>query len=94
VNAQTKAADVLAVMEEAARSLWVEGEPVNPHAAGLIRVRIAVAELIEADKEYDAARADFDRCALYRPEWRRICLRLDNAVALRRAALARVGGAQ
>ncbi|WP_155616049.1 hypothetical protein [Xanthomonas translucens] len=53
----------------------------------------ALNELIEADKEYDAARAEFDRCALYRQEWRRICLRLDNAVARRRTALARVCGA-
>ncbi|MFL9582405.1 hypothetical protein [Stenotrophomonas sp. AB1(2024)] len=42
------AVDVLAVMDAAARGLWVEGEPVNPYAADLISARAAVAELIEA----------------------------------------------
>lgn len=40
--------DVLAVMDAAARSLWIEGQPVNPHAADLISARAAVAKLIEA----------------------------------------------
>lgn len=42
--------DVLAILDAAARALWVEGQPVNPHAADLIRARAAVAELIAAIK--------------------------------------------
>ncbi|MGH8037167.1 MAG: hypothetical protein ACREPD_05450 [Stenotrophomonas sp.] len=73
--------DVLAVIEAAARSLWIEGQPVNAHAADLISARAAVAELIGADEEYDAARLSGN------------CIRLGEAVTRRRAALARVKGA-
>ena len=40
--------DVLAVMERAARELWVTGEPVNPVAVDLISARAAISDLIEA----------------------------------------------
>lgn len=61
--------DVLTVLESAARSLWVEGEPVNPHAAELIAARAAVAELIEATTALRARlclHGDWeDRCFYY-----------------------------
>ena len=48
---------VLAVMDAAARSLWIEGQPVNAHAADLISARDAVAEMIEAAEAYAEAEA-------------------------------------
>lgn len=93
----TLAVDVLAVIEAAARSLWVEGEPVNPHAAGLISARAAVAELIEADEELIAAEmgvACYEAMTRYSSRnYRTACyVREREATARRRAALARVKG--
>ncbi|TGW16876.1 hypothetical protein E4417_16760 [Stenotrophomonas maltophilia] len=80
--------DVLAVIETAARRLWVGGQRLNPQAADLIRARAAVAELIAADEEYNRAReawlgspANHDEFQATRDAWKR---RLD--------ALARVKG--
>lgn len=50
MSTETQKVDVLAIMEKAARELWVHGEPVNPVAADMLVARAAVAELIEAAK--------------------------------------------
>lgn len=54
---------VLPVLDAAARSLWVEGEPVNPHAVDLISARAAVAEVFAAAHASLAARDLADQMA-------------------------------
>ena len=67
--------------------------------ADLKKARAAVAELIEADHEYEAARRDWDHVTAHDPEetsdetWRQVADRYEAAVMRRAAALARVGGA-
>lgn len=51
--------------------------------------RAAVAELIEADREYDKARAALDRIGVQTPA---MWARLEGAIARRAAAIASVGG--
>lgn len=97
----TAPVDVLAVMDAIAN-----GVHPTRHATeyvALTNARAAVAELIEADKEYDEARADFD--SAFRPATHtntgrapkhsdpRV-VRYHVAVMRRAAALARVGGAR
>lgn len=59
---------------------------------------VGVAELIEADHEYEAARRDWDHVTAHDPEetsdetWRQVADRYEAAVMRRAAALARVGG--
>lgn len=56
--------------------------------------RAAVAELIEADMEYEKARRDWDHVTAHDPEetsdetWRRVADRFERAVMRRAAALA------
>lgn len=96
------AVDVLAVMDECTDQLEAQPGCYYTDAAELQEARAAVAELIEADKEYDEADlawenapggvqavGDTDGRDYDGPEF----LRLMLAVKRRRAALARVGGA-
>jgi hypothetical protein len=71
--------DVLAAIEGAARELWVQGQPVNPHAADLISARAAVAELIASAR---LARNALDAHGIH-----------GGALNAINDALARVGGA-
>lgn len=76
--------------------------PFATQAVGVVhaltRARSDIAELIEADVEYDAANRDWERATSNDPEelsdetWRRIADRFEAAVMRRIAALARVQG--
>jgi len=61
-------------------------------------VHAAVAELIDADLEYEGARRDWDDVTAHDPEetsdetWRRVADRYEAAVMRRATALARVRG--
>lgn len=87
--------DVLAVMGRAHAHLDPQRESLRDD---LIEACAAVAELIEADKEYDAARRDWDHVTAHDPEetsdetWRRVSDRFEVALMRRVAALARVQG--
>jgi hypothetical protein len=76
---------------------WMGGDV---YAARLRESRAAVAELIDADKEYDAAFRDWERATSDDPRklsderWRAIADRYEAAIMRRIAALARCGGAQ
>lgn len=57
---KTLAVDVLAVMEDSARTLWIKGDwPVDGQAEELGRAIKAVSELIESSTEYVAELEDF-----------------------------------
>lgn len=96
VNAPTKV-DVLAVMRQRLLPKSVRTiEDEARHDEGVASITV-VAELIEADREYDAAKAEqddnakFDENGMYVP--RAVYVRMEAAIARRAAALARVGGA-
>lgn len=84
--------DVLAVMDAAIDRV------ARPHEAGLHAARAAVAELIEADKEYDRASRAWDDGRF--TDWegisnesqQKICADFENAIMRRHDALARVQG--
>lgn len=65
----------------------------------LEEARAAIAELIEADKEFDAAHRDWEHVTAHDPQetsdedWKRIADRFEAATMRRIAAIARVGGA-
>lgn len=81
MSTETQKIDVLAVMERAARELWVHGEPVNPVAADMLRARAAVAELIES--AHKASQHDYT----FMPDTQWV------DIQRLKKALARVGGA-
>lgn len=93
-NAQAPV-DVLAVMD-----LISDCDFIPVKAEHLAEVRAALAELIEADKEYDSARADIDDAERALGAFSVKRLRHDHPAVLamrraferRQAALARVGG--
>jgi len=89
MSAETKV-DVLAVMDRAAGLHWDHEE--NADAEDMEAARAAVAELIEADREYDEARAEMDRRRndITPLLWNRWVRALDR----RAEALARIGGAK
>lgn len=88
----TERIDVLAVMQKAEYDYLEDGFREAADAMGLARA--AVAELIEADKEYDAANEEItaqtdDEDGMYSLALERLRL----ASSRRAVALARVGGA-
>lgn len=90
----TAPVDVLAVMDRAA-----DRAALLPELAyDLTNARAAIAELIEADREFDAAHHDWEHVTAHDPQetsdedWRRIADRFEAATMRRIAALARVGG--
>jgi len=80
--------DVLAVMDDAAEKYTERG--TFSKAKAMREARAAVAELVEADKEYDAARAAYEACAYVGECHHKRTLK--KAEERRRAALARVQG--
>lgn len=83
--------DVLAVLD---RVIERSGHIV---ASDVVAVRAAVAELIQADREHDAAREAVTasmRRGAPKGALKAARERFDNAAARRRAALARCGGAK
>jgi ATPase subunit of ABC transporter with duplicated ATPase domains len=93
----TERIDVLSVMGAAVALLACESYPETSKEVD--EARTAVAELIEADHEYEAARRDWDHVTAHDPEetpdetWRQVADRYEAAVMRRAEALARVGGA-
>lgn len=75
------AVDVLAVLDAAIAGAEAPVRERRGHAISLMEARAAVAELVDADREYDDARLSGN------------AYRIAAAAARRRAALARVGGA-
>lgn len=108
----TAPVDVLAVMDAAiaaAHSRLKDAQTEGTVAAsafrssqldGILQARAAIAELIEADREFDAAHHDWEHVTAHDPQetsdedWRRIADRFEAATMRRIAALARVGGAK
>lgn len=70
------------------------------NADALTQARDAVAELVAADHEYDAASRDWEQATAGDPgdlseeSWRRIADRFEEATMRRIAALDRIGGAR
>ena len=97
MSAETKV-DVLAVLNEAARHADGGGAPLNGDA--IRQARAAVADLIEADLEYDEANSDWGEVTSRDPDetddetWRLVSDRFEAAVMRRMNALDRIGGAK
>jgi len=96
MNTNETKVDVLAVMD-AAR--WCPR--MQPQiAVELGQARAAVAELIEADREYDEANSDWEEVTSRDPAetddetWRLVSDRFEAAVMRRMNALDRIGGAK
>lgn len=94
-------ASVLAVMDARGRQGCACTNCGHAKRAAEMRdARAAVAELIEADKEYDKARRDWDHVTTHDPEetsdetWQRVADRFERAVIRRGDALARVQGGE
>lgn len=90
--------DVLAVLDTVIDAC-VCGDHNCEGCLRLIDSRLAIAELIEADREFDAAHHDWEHVTAHDPQetsdedWRRIADRFEAATMRRIAALANVGGA-
>lgn len=88
------------IAQALARSGWRKGQPEPIGITEFRATRNAVAELIAADDEYEAARRDWDHVTAHDPEetsdetWRRVADRFEAAVMRRAAALANVKGVQ
>ena len=95
MNAEREKVDVLAVMDKAFSVVRDTLEP--PTDAQMEAARNAVAELIEADHEYEAARSDWDNATGGDPEalsdesWKRISERYERALMRRIHAIERIG---
>jgi ATPase subunit of ABC transporter with duplicated ATPase domains len=95
MNTNETKVDVLAVMDE-----WIKqaATPANDVRMNLElrQARAAVAELIEADREYDEANSDWEEVTSRDPDetdydtWRRVSDRFEDAVMRRAAAMARL----
>lgn len=90
MNTNETKVDVLGVLREFATKRDPFGS-TDEAMRKYIETRNAVAELIEADREYDYTRAEMDRCPISITPllWNRWV----HALNRRAAALARIGGA-
>lgn len=113
MNAQTKGVDVLSDLRGVVRIAKAASIGVSGNAARIQRAEdaiAAIAEMIEADKEYDAALSAFSdgprpelsatSMNAWADEWGRVAERADlrerlqSAKERRAAALSRIGGAK
>lgn len=72
---------------------FADADRAGAKAAEMEAARAAVAELIEADKELDAAYAEFPGLRAERAAIEKAAMRVNVAIARRTAAIANVGGA-
>lgn len=107
MNTNETKVDVLAVMDAAAsrsqeRAASIGGDSwIHQQSADAMRqARAAVAELIEADREYDEANSDWEEVTSIDPAetddetWRLVSDRFEAAIMRRMNALYRIGGAK
>jgi hypothetical protein len=90
IQAFTNTKDIVSVSVPARKSTYEE------HLARLREARAAVAELIEADREYDVAAEAYKalHAGTLHVEFVEVRDRMRDATLRREAALARVGGAK
>ena len=104
MNTNETKVDVLAVIDAATvflqRPFLARNDELWRAEESLRKARAAVAELIEADREYDEANSDWEEVTSRDPAetddetWRLVSDRFEAAVMRRMNALDRIGGAK